>query len=94
MSVSGYKERIELNVISSDGTVIISHGDLTGSAAYTQKMTNKHNRPCLHVDLNLQAVFIASSKINTWIINNSIEVLIPHLISKNYISYLYIVPFT
>jgi len=32
MSVSGYKERIDQNVIGSDGTVIISHGDLTGGA--------------------------------------------------------------
>lgn len=75
MSVSGYKERIEQNVISSDGMVIISRGDLSGGAAYAQQMTNRHNRPCLQIDLHVTPVFIAASKINTWILNNSIEVL-------------------
>jgi Circularly permutated YpsA SLOG family len=35
MFVSGHKERIEENVIKSDGTVIISHGDLAGGADYS-----------------------------------------------------------
>ena len=75
MSVSGYKERIEKNAIESDGTVIISHGNLAGGADYSQKMTEKHNRPCLHIDLNVTPAFMASSEINTWIIDNNIEVL-------------------
>jgi hypothetical protein len=75
MSVSGYKQRIEQNVIRSDGTVIISRGDLTGGAAYAQQMANRHNRPFLQINLHVVPVFIASSKINTWIINNGIKVL-------------------
>jgi hypothetical protein len=75
MSVSGFKERIEQNVIKSDGTVIISHGNLAGGADYSQKMSEKHNRPCLHIDLNVTPAFMASSKINTWIIENKIEVM-------------------
>jgi hypothetical protein len=75
MSVSGYKERIEQNVIESDGTVIISHGNLSGGADYSQKMTEKHNRPNLHIDLNETPAFIAASEINTWIIENDIELL-------------------
>jgi hypothetical protein len=75
MSVSGYKERIEQNVIDSDGTVIISHGNLSGGADYSQKMTEKHNRPTLHIDLNETPAFLAASKINTWIIENDIELL-------------------
>ncbi len=75
MSVSGYKERIEQNVIDSNGTVIISHGDLTGGADYSQKMAKKHHRPCLHIDLTETPVFIAASEINTWVIENNIEIL-------------------
>jgi hypothetical protein len=75
MPVSGYKERIEQNVIDSDGTVIISHGNLSGGADYSQKMTEKHNRPNLHIDLNEIPAFLAASKINTWIIENDIELL-------------------
>jgi hypothetical protein len=75
MFVSGYKERIEENVIKSDGTVIISHGDLSGGADYSQRMTEKHNRSCLHIDLSRTPSFMASSEINTWIIENDIEIM-------------------
>jgi hypothetical protein len=75
MPVAGFKEKIEQNVIDSDGTVIISHGNLTGGADYSQKMTEKHNRPCLHINLNEVPDFMASSKINTWIIENDIEIM-------------------
>jgi Circularly permutated YpsA SLOG family len=75
MPVSGYKERIEKNVIKSDGTVIISHGDLSGGADYSRKMAMKHNRPCLHIDLSQTPAAVSSAEINTWIIENAIEVL-------------------
>ena len=75
MPVAGYKERIEQNVIDSDGTVIFSHGELTGGADYSMKMTERHKRPTLHIDLEETPGFIAASKINTWIIENNIEIL-------------------
>jgi hypothetical protein len=75
MPVTGYKERIEQNIIDSDGTVIISHGNLTGGSDYGQEMAKKHKRPCLHIDLNKTPLSIAPSEINTWIIENNIEVL-------------------
>jgi hypothetical protein len=75
MSVAGYKDRIEQNVIGSDGTVIISHGDLSGGADYSMKMTKRHKRLTIHIDLKETPAFIAASKINTWIIENNIEVL-------------------
>ncbi len=75
MPVAGYKERIEQNIIDSDGTVIISHGNLTGGSDYGQEMAKKHQRPCLHIDLNETPLSIAPSEINTWIIENNIEVL-------------------
>lgn len=75
MPVAGFKERIEQNIMDSDGTVIISHGNLTGGSDYGQEMAKKHNRPCLHIDLNETPLSIAPSKINTWIIENNVEVL-------------------
>ena len=41
MSTSSYPVRTEQNVIDSDGTLIISHGELTGGSAYTRKMAMK-----------------------------------------------------
>jgi hypothetical protein len=75
MPVASYKERIEQNVIDSDGTVIISHGNLTGGADYSRKMTERHKRPTLHIDLKETPAVTAASKINTWVIENNIEVL-------------------
>ena len=75
MPVAGFKERMEQNIIDSDGTVIISHGNLTGGSDYSQEMAKKHKRPCLHIDLNEITLSVAPSKLNTWIIENNIEVL-------------------
>jgi hypothetical protein len=75
MTVAGFKEKIEQNVIDSDGTVIISHGEPSGGADYSRKMAKKHKRPCLHIDLNAIPPSLAPPEINTWIIDNGIEVL-------------------
>ncbi len=75
LSTAGFKQRIEQNVIDSDGTVIISHGEPTGGAEYGRKMTDKHHRPCLQVDLKENSTFVIASKINMWVLENNIEVL-------------------
>ncbi len=75
LPTAGYKQRIEQNVIDSDGTVIISHGEATGGAEYSRKMADKHHRPCLHMDLKENSTFVIASKINTWVLENNIEVL-------------------
>lgn len=75
LPTAGYKQRIEQNVIDSDGTVIISHGEPTGGAEYSRKMTDKHHRACLHVDLKENSTFVIASKINKWVLENNIEVL-------------------
>jgi len=75
MTTKSYPKRTEQNVIDSDGTLIITHGKLTGGSNLTQKVAKKHDRPCIHIDLNETLLFMASSKINSWIIENNIEVL-------------------
>ncbi|MDH4206661.1 MAG: putative molybdenum carrier protein [Desulfobacteraceae bacterium] len=75
MSTPSFKDRIEQNVIDSHGSVVISHGTLTGGADYCLKMAQKHGRPCLHIDLNTLSEFTAASRLNAWIKENDIEVL-------------------
>lgn len=75
MSTDSYSKRTEQNVIDSDGTVILSHGDLTGNSKLTFNLAEKHRKPCLHIDLNKTSVFIASSQINSWAVAHGIEVL-------------------
>jgi len=75
MSTGSYKERAEQNVIDSDGTVIISHGKLTGGSKLTEKFAEKHLKPCLHIDLYNTPAFMASSLINSWVILHKIKTL-------------------
>jgi hypothetical protein len=75
MSTASFKGRIEHNVIDSHGSVIITHGTLTGGADYCRKMAQKHGRPCLHIDLNTLSEFTAASRLNAWIKENEIKIL-------------------
>lgn len=45
------KERTELNIIHSDGTLILSQGDLTGGSQLAEKFALEHKKPFLHIDL-------------------------------------------
>jgi len=75
MSTASFKGRIEENVISSDGTLILSHGRLTGGADYSRKMAEKHDRPCLHIDLNDTPADVSAIRINAWTIKSNVEIL-------------------
>jgi len=75
METTNYNKRTEQNVIDSDGTLIISHGKLTGGSDYTREMALSHHRPWLHIDLNKTGAFQAAGKIKSWIAENEIEVL-------------------
>jgi hypothetical protein len=52
MATTSYSKRTEQNVINSDGTVIVSHGKLTGGSTLTQTFAFKHNKPCLYLDMD------------------------------------------
>lgn len=75
MDTANYNRRTEQNVIDSNGTLIISHGPLTGGSEFTREMAVKHNRPCLHIDLNTTIAFHAAQKIRSWIAQHQIKVL-------------------
>jgi hypothetical protein len=75
METTNYNKRTEQNVIDSDGTLIISHGRLTGGSDYTREMALLHHRPWLHIDLSKTGAFQAAGKIKSWITDNKIEVL-------------------
>lgn len=75
MDSSGYPERTEQNVIDSDGTLIFSHGELSGGSRLTRELAGKHGRSCLHINLNTINAFHAAQKIKSWTIENHIEIL-------------------
>ena len=75
MPTTSYSERTEQNIIESDGTLIISHGLLSGGSALTQELSNKHTRPCLHIDLEVTPAFKAAKMIDLWIETHDIKTL-------------------
>jgi len=70
MPTTSYPKRTEQNVIDSDGTLILSHGKLTGGSALTLKMVKKHDRQRLHVDFTQTNAFDAAHLMNSWIVRH------------------------
>jgi hypothetical protein len=75
METASYNTRTEQNVIDSHGTLIISHGKLTGGSEYTRDMALRHGRPWLHIDLNQTESLQAAKQIKCWLAEHEIEVL-------------------
>ena len=75
MSTDRYPARTKQNVFDSDGTLIVSHGKLTGGSAFTKKMAMKHGKPWYHADLNKLPTFQAAIINQDWIAENNIEIL-------------------
>jgi hypothetical protein len=65
MPTASYPTRTERNVKDSDGTLIISHGELTGGSDYTRKMAEKHGKPWIHIDAKNHSVEAAVVMIRT-----------------------------
>ncbi len=69
----GYPKRTEMNVIDSDGTVVFSHGRLSGGSALTRRLAGKHGKSFLYVDLDIDVDHVAV--VRHWIAENEIRVL-------------------
>ncbi len=75
MASSNYADRTLQNVLDSDGTLIISHGPLTGGSALTYSLARRHRRPCLHIDRTRLSRDQAVHRIVKWIQSDAIRVL-------------------
>ena len=70
-----YSERTERNVIDADGTLILSHGSLTGGSALTEKIAVRLGKPCLHVNFDVDDVERAVEKASAWVQAEQIRIL-------------------
>jgi len=70
-----YAERTRQNVLDSDGTVILSHGELSGGSKLTRDLAKEYHRPYLHIDIDSAPQFIAATQLNDWILENGIKIL-------------------
>ena len=62
MPTASYPKRTEQNILDSDGTLIVSHGNLAGGSALTRKLAKKHQRPWLHIDPRKASAFLGATK--------------------------------
>ena len=75
MPTGQYSKRTEKNVLDSDGTLIVSHGLLTGGSALTTGFAEHHGKPWIHIDLKTTTYPDASRMIREWVGRYSITVL-------------------
>ena len=71
-----YTVRTEKNVIDSDATLILFRDQLSGGTLLTERLTLKHDRPVLCVDLNIDDVFDESiDRIKIWLERFAVKTL-------------------
>ena len=74
MPTNRYPPRTRQNIIDSDGTVIFTHGKLTGGSALTRKLAIEQKRSWLHLDMNEHAVDAAVKNLLSWIEHRSLVI--------------------
>jgi hypothetical protein len=70
-----YPKHTEQNIINSDGTLIFSHGKLTGGSKLTRDLAAKKNRSCLYIDLTQDTALYSANMIKMWLSDNGIKIL-------------------
>jgi hypothetical protein len=70
-----YRDRTQLNVLDSDGTVIFSRGPLKGGSKLTEDFCIAHQKPYIHIDFDTMTKEEAKTLFTNWIEENSISVL-------------------
>lgn len=75
MPTGEYAKRTERNILDADGTLILSHGQLTGGSALTRELAKHHKKPWIHVDLKITSNTEAARMIREWLGKNDIKVL-------------------
>jgi len=67
-----YNKRTKLNVLDSDGTLILNKGELNSGTAYTVEIAKKNDKPFLVVPLDQSP---DPQKVIDWIQKNGIHIL-------------------
>ena len=75
MPTSSIPQWIKHNILYSNGTLILSHGKLTGGSAAVLQSAEPRYRPVLHVDFSGTGEFAAAQLIHSWFERNEISIL-------------------
>ncbi len=75
MPTMDYPSRTRQNILNAGGTVIISHGPLTGGSKLTFSFSKVSGKPVCHIDLLNNDIFEAALILNSFLLENQIGVL-------------------
>lgn len=75
MTSTSYPKRTEKNILDSDGTLIISHGKITGGSSLTRKLAKQHEKPWIHLNMNDLSIKEAAEQLSRWIKGHDIQTL-------------------
>lgn len=75
MASGSYRDRTGKNVCEADGTLIVSHGELTGGSLLTKVLAEKYGRPWLHINCLDQGLDEAVDACESWFRQYRIGVL-------------------
>jgi hypothetical protein len=75
LSSPNYQERTAQNVNDGDGTLIVSHGALSGGSAFTRTVAQRLGKPMLHLDLASIDIETARYQLIGWLWVNKITIL-------------------
>ncbi len=75
MSTGSYTDRTEKNILDSNGTLIVSHGKLTGGSALTRELAKKHKKPWIHIDLDNVHQPEAAQLLTEWAEKHQISIM-------------------
>ena len=70
-----YHVRTKQNVLDTDGTLLLSHGELTGGTLLTRDIARSVGKPALTIDFQIDDPQAASESVRTWIQDKGIRVL-------------------
>ena len=75
MVSADYPARTLQNIKDADGTLILSHGPLSGGSLLTLNLAAKVGIPCLHLDFTAVGSDTAVAEACLWIKENGIEIM-------------------
>lgn len=75
MNTTDYPARTRQNIIDSDATLIIAGDNLTGGSLLTKKLVKEIGKPYCHIDFISMDDFEAAMVVNSFIIDNDVEIL-------------------
>ena len=70
-----YFERLENNIIDSDGTVVITYDQLAVESKAVKDLADKHNKTVLNVNLSEHPLNHTVSLIRKWMTNHKIDTI-------------------